>query len=226
MSSTQEPAVIADCTIGPFFGRMRPGEERTSPLLLLVHGRKGNAQVMWPFASTFRRDATVIAIQAPEIDGDGYSWWNITLDDWRAAALRSASAIVPAVTDFLDSKDLDPEFAVAYGFSQGAGVLSVVAQHSPEFFSGIALLAGFVVELSDGTQAGGRALPRIFMAHGTEDQTVSVLKARAGAERLRQLGFTVDYFEDPIGHKVGSSGMRGLRAWSAEISSRRAGLSR
>jgi phospholipase/carboxylesterase len=96
----------------------------------------------------------------------------------------------------------------AVGFSQGAGLLSVLLQRRPELFSRVGLLAGFVVPQPQGRSLDG--LP-ILICHGSNDEVVPLAKIEDGAELLRTKGGEVQVVVDEVGHKVGSAGMRAMR---------------
>ena len=78
-------------------------------------------------------------------------------------------------------------------------------------FDGIALLAGFVLFPSETPEYSG--LRSVFVAHGTADETISVDRARAGVKKLQQLGISVEYVEEDVGHKIGIQGTRALKSW-------------
>ena len=80
---------------------------------------------------------------------------------------------------------------------------------------GLGILAGFVTRPRTAPSVMGQ--PHVFMAHGTEDQVVSIEKARAGVSFLKGLGLPVTYVEDQVAHKVGIEGTRSLKKWFTEV---------
>jgi predicted esterase len=97
------------------------------------------------------------------------------------------------------------------GFSQGSVLVSAAVSLQLISFDAIGVLAGFVFLPDEGVRIG--KLPSVFVAHGTQDDTVSVTKARRGVEALRALGADVQYVEEDVGHKVGIEGSRALKQW-------------
>jgi len=182
----------------------------TAPLAVLIHGRAGNVEVMWAFRRCIPEQWSISAFEAPYPDPvGGFSWWLIDAVDTRTGGLSATSLVIDGVRGALERYHLSPAQLVGLGFSQGAGTLSTVIQRE-SLFDRVALLAAFVAELP----APRRVPPcPVFMAHGEQDEMVPVDRARRGREYLRKLGYTVDYHEDPVGHKVGTSGMRALRVW-------------
>jgi phospholipase/carboxylesterase len=184
----------------------------TAPLAVLIHGRAGNVEVMWAFRRCIPEHWSILAFEAPYPDPvGGFSWWLIDSVDTRTGGLSAAALVVDGVRGALERYQLSPARIVGLGFSQGAGTLSTVIQREG-LFDAVALLAGFVVELPERPPV---APCTVFMAHGDQDEMVSVERARRGRDYLRHLGYTVEYHEDPVGHKVGTSGMRALRVWLA-----------
>jgi len=167
---------------------------------------------MWAFRRTLPESWNIIAVQAPIADPvGGFSWWLV--DPAPVSLLEVACAASDLVFKFLHAAlahyKLAPQFMVAMGFSQGAGTLSVLVQRHPALFSGVGLLAGFVVETAP-IEAQLIPAPNILIAHGAEDQVVPVQTARKGAEYLKARGAKVQMIEDPVGHKIGTGAMRAL----------------
>jgi predicted esterase len=188
-----------------------------APLFVLIHGRAGNHDVMSAFKGCIPPGCNVLLPQAHKPDAQGgFSWWTVDEDIYfrerAASAAEQMRAFIEGVTAHYR---LAPRRTVAFGFSQGAALLSVLIQRSSGMLQGAALLAGFVIE-----EAGTPAppLPEILIAHGLNDEVVAVPRARKGADFLRGRGYAVEYHEDPVGHKIGSQGMRALRAFAARAS--------
>lgn len=198
-------------------------DDRTAPLVVLVHGRAGTFDLMWPFAHSCPRGCSFVAPQADLPDAvlphapQGLSWWLVDSQNLHADAQAAAKKLADFIDEFLERYELQPRRIIALGFSQGGALLSILLQRDPWRFDAAALLASFVIELADGRQArDGRqptTRPPLFMAHGLRDETVPIERARSGAEYLRALGHTVTMVEDDVGHKVGTAGMRELKAW-------------
>lgn len=190
----------------------RIGENLKAPLVILVHGRAGDHSLMWTFSRSIPEEFSILAPQAslPDVKG-GFSWWNI---EGKEKLLQRAAVASDALSKFIDLAvdfhHLEPSYKLGCGFSQGAGTLSLLLQSRPELFSGVALLAGFVIR---DQSKSPQNLSKIFMAHGTEDEVVSLEEARKGESYLRGLGASVEFHEDSVGHKIGINGMRSLKNW-------------
>ncbi len=190
-----------------------------APLVYLVHGRAGNFDVMWTFKRAIGNSCNIIAPQAfiPEnLTSDtagGFSWWLLNKEADNRGAINAAAA---RLVDFMDQAEdlynLNPRKRIAFGFSQGAALLSLIAQQKPEKFDAMAMLAGFVVE---SVVEKDKNLPNLFMAHGTKDQIIDISLSQKGRAFLEESGYSVEYHSEETTHKVGSKSMRELTAWFA-----------
>lgn len=181
------------------------------PLTLLLHGWLGDETVTWVFASRLPKHHLLVAprgIYEPE--PGRYGWVP------RLGEFPTLSRFQPAIESLLDllekvRENLDHALGPInlVGFSQGAALAHAFAVTHPARVAAIAGLAGFVppgveTHLPDQPLAG----KRIFLAHGTEDQTVPIEMARAGASLLQNLGASVTACEDQVGHKLGAGCFR------------------
>ena len=188
-----------------------------SPLALFVHGRAGSFESMWTFKRCIPEHFHILALQAPLRDPyGGFSWWpiveNRSRQDYWNDANQAAKLLSTSYESALDFYQIKPRYGVAYGFSQGAGLLSTIAQQSQAHFAGIALLAGFVVR-NDQAKPPSQS-PKIFIGHGTADERIGLESAKRGRDYLESLSFEVSFHTDDVGHKVGSSTVRALKNWT------------
>ncbi len=197
----------------------------SSLLIVLVHGKAGNDQVMWTFSRLFRdAEAVIVAPQAPYPDPlGGWSWWlsepNQCPTDVSPEALGGAvDALGGFVTKFVGYHGLNPRLVIGMGFSQGAAVISSLAIRQPQFCHLAILLAGFVPELiidQISWQQTVAYAPQtsFFMAHGGLDNVISLGIAESGCSLLRSAGYEVEMVVDEVGHKVGVEAQRRLISW-------------
>ncbi len=211
---------------------LHPGKK--FPAVIMVHGRSGTADVMWPFAKLFRSLSPVIlSPQASFSDPrGGFSWW----DTWtpkeqesREARVAKIQLAVEKLKDFVNASSevypIDRERVVTVGFSQGASLIASAALKYPTLFSAVAILAGFVpsvvVEepsfISNSLTSGEAELPPIFIAHGTRDEIVPLDRAQAAKSLFEKLGAQVEFHTDETGHKIGSAGSKALENWITRI---------
>ena len=205
--------------------------------VVLVHGRAGDARVMWPFNRVFR-EKKPIAVSPEGFYEDpvgGKSWWLIeewgkdegwdegprkpTRPEKLTDAVNKLDFFVSALPDLYP---VDPDKIFAFGFSQGAAMVSTLSLRKPSMFKGVALLAGFIprVVFDDADSfiapeitAGTATVPKYFMASGTLDDTIPIVKAERGRDQLRSIGAEVTYCAEDVGHKVGASCMKKFKEW-------------
>ncbi|NDC37863.1 MAG: hypothetical protein EBZ48_07395, partial [Proteobacteria bacterium] len=100
----------------------------TKPLVVLVHGRAGNFDVMWTFRRAIPDHFSVLLPQAPLTDPiGGFSWWQVGERGKReeGPAQDAAAMLKRFLADSQAYYGLTPPNTLAAGFSQGAGLLSV-----------------------------------------------------------------------------------------------------
>ncbi len=189
-----------------------------APLVILVHGRAGKAEVMWAFDRTIPEHANVVSFEAflPDALG-GFSWWDMVSDKpLEPEILRARDRLHFAIERFVELFSLQPSTTIAFGFSQGSVLLSAAVLTGILRLDGLAVLAGFVSRVGDQSLIQGA--PKVFVAHGTADEVLSVEKARKGVNRLRSCGLTVTFVEEEgVGHKIGVQGMRALKEWVGSL---------
>jgi len=189
-----------------------------APLIILVHGRAGNAQVMWAFDRTLPERANVVSFEAflPDALG-GFSWWDMASEQpIEPEIMRARDRLQFAIERYVELFSLQPAKTIALGFSQGSVLLSAAVLTGTLRLDGIGVLAGFVSKVGGPSLIQGH--PSVFVAHGDADDVLSVEKARKGVQRLKSYGLSVTYVEEEgVGHKVGVQGMRGLKEWIVQV---------
>ncbi len=194
--------------------RLLLDSDPSAPLVVLVHGRAGNAEVMWAFRRAFPDGCSFIAPQAFLVDVvGGWSWWDISQSS-RENITRAISKLDQFIVRAQEHYQLKPRCLIGVGFSQGAGLLSALMQRSVERFRAVALLAGFVLKEPEPAL---KSRPDVFVAHGESDPVVSLEQCREGVAFLRDAGFPVELHLDQVGHKVGSIAGRALKVWANRV---------
>ncbi len=194
----------------------RAGSDTQAPLALLVHGRAGNVSVMSTFSRSLPPDWGLVFVQAPFTDSiGGFSWWDIQKPTIKYEQQSSSVTLLTSfLSDFLIAQQLAPRFMVAIGFSQGAAMISILAQSYPEQFKALALLSGFIIPQQVRSDV---IKPHILVIHGTNDDIISLDKVTEGIEHLRSQGYEVTLQTEDVGHKVGIQGMRLLKDWASAL---------
>lgn len=204
--------------------RIREAASQPARLLLMIHGYTGDENSMWVFARDLPSHFWMVAPRAPHpSEMTGYSWRPLQAGTFGRPSLEElipqAEALIRLVDAYQASVGIEasPERRRridVMGFSQGAAVASVLAFLYPARIRRIGILAGFVPSGLE-EYAAKRPLEgkSVFVAHGTQDETVPIDRARASMEILEQAGAKIVYCEDEVGHKVSLNCMRALRSY-------------
>ena len=93
---------------------------------------------------------------------------------------------------------------VLAGFSQGGAIALQTSLRQPERLAGVMALSTYLplgAKLAAERQAMNNDLP-IFMAHGTFDPMIPMVRAAQSREALLALGYPVEWREYPMPHSV------------------------
>ena len=204
--------------------RFRQSTQTPARPLLLIHGLTGDENSMWVFTRDLPPNYWMIAPRAPHnAEPFGYSWRTVQPGMFGRPSfeqlLPAAEALIRLMDEYQASAGLDasPERRRridVMGFSQGAAMSSMLAFLYPQRIRKVGILAGFVPSGVD-EYIPSRPLEgkKIFVAHGTKDETVPVDRARASMEILTRAGADITYCEDEVGHKVSLNCIKALRKY-------------
>lgn len=200
-----------------WFIRVQTGPtDSTHAPLLLLHGWTGDENSMWLFTRGLT-DRSILAPRGPIPAQNGYGWVPTdlkALPDY-AAYLPIAQSVQVQLDIWLHLLSLPSQPFSVVGFSQGAALALVLCALYPDRFSSLSLLAGYLPDGNVNHLANLKSLP-VFIAHGTQDETIPIASARKLSEALRQAGAHLTYCEDEVGHKLGASCFNGLKAFLKE----------
>ncbi len=170
--------------------KLRPPVGKPDRVIFLVHGWTGDENSMWVFAPRMPKDALLIAPRAPftsrNAEFGGYSWVPQRGNDFSPLeafqqAVDEFGGLIAALSKEYDLFDFSRCSFV--GFSQGAAFCFAFALTYPARVAVLAALAGFLPAGGDGLLAKLADVP-IFMAHGGQDETVPVSRARKCSRRV------------------------------------------
>jgi phospholipase/carboxylesterase len=201
-----------------------PAVDHKSPVYLLIHGWTGDESVMWVFANRLPQRFMMIAPRGlyPTSMG-GYGWQPHLVHGW-----PSMDDLLPAVNQLLELLDRSAQAAFGahadfsnlhlMGFSQGSAVAYAFALAYPERVRSIVGLSGFMPNgVIPVVETKPLADKPVFVAHGIQDDTVPVARARQSVELLEKAGAHVVYCEDNVGHKLGAECFRAMRHFVDEL---------
>ena len=199
----------------------QPADHSVTRALLLLHGWTGDETVMWIFTRKLAPNYWIFAPRGPvKAPGGGYGWTSHdSADRYSLASLEPVvHRLAQSIPVWMEQAGLPSSAANLpfdlMGFSQGAVMSFAVQAFYPERVRRVAALAGFFpaagerADLLDSFQG-----KQVYIAHGTQDETVPVEKAQEAVRLLQQHGADVTYCESETGHKLSAPCLRGLEAF-------------
>jgi phospholipase/carboxylesterase len=208
--------VIKTLTIEDWTLKLRePAVVEGAPVVVLLHGWTGDENSMWVFANNLSEDALLIAPRGLYPSRHdifaGYSWVENTSIKW--AEKEDFNFSVQSLDGLLDT--LSQRFPADFGklnlvgFSQGAALASTYVMTYPEKVRRLALLSGFA---PDGVSPYDADLSgmRVFIGHGSLDETVPVEKAQDANLLFQAMGAEVDMCVTDVGHRLGADCFKGF----------------
>lgn len=200
--------------------RVRPALTGKPRLLVMIHGWTGDENSMWVFARNFSADKYwIIAPRAPHnADPQGFSWRPPQHTEFGRPSLEmlfpAAEALIRLVDGYSASVGIEARHFDVIGFSQGAAMVNVLGFLFPDRIRKMGVLAGFVPA---GLEAHLEKRPlegkRVLVAHGTQDELVSIERARTSMELMEKAGASIVYCEDEVGHKLSANCLRALEEY-------------
>ena len=196
----RQPAGQARAAVIWLHGLGADGHDFT-PLVPLL-GLPAGAAVRFVFPHAPRRPVTVnMGMVMP-------AWYDIrslTLRrDVDEAGVLASSAAVAALVEREKERGIPVRRIVLVGFSQGGAIAAHTALRFPERLAGLLALSTYLVRgesLERERAAANHDLP-IFQAHGAYDPMVPLQAGEQVRDRLRGLGYSVEWTSYPMGHEV------------------------
>lgn len=192
-----------------------PGSQAS--MLILLHGWTGDERTMDVFFPRFSQSAWLFSPRGAVSTGEsGYGW--LPHNQRRLPDLSAMQTITTRlqeqITHWKKQFKITTDRVSLCGFSQGAALAYSFALAFPRLVSQIACLAGYLPDFTPLDFSSNHLQDlSIFVAHGTNDQTIAVESARSAVDRLAALGAHVDYCEAPVGHKVSASCLTKMEAF-------------
>lgn len=205
----QRVAALVAALDGTLEHRERPAAENALGALVFFHGFYGAPDDFLGFMDKIDPERRYHAYlpRGPWPMGEGRrSWLN-------PDHTREAPSDLEPVFRWLDSLPFAREQTVYAGWSQGARVAYEAGLRDRRRPAAIVALGGRLPDLADLDLA--EPLPRVLIAHGTEDDSVPVEHARHARSVLSAAGATVVYLETPVGHLIDQDVIPRVRAFVA-----------
>ncbi len=131
------------------------------------------------------------------------------------AGVRAAQARLEALIARERARGIPAAKLALAGFSQGGAIALQTGLRHAERLAGIMGLSSYLplaATLAAEAAAANRDVP-IFLAHGTQDALIPLERARRSRDRLRELGYRVEWREYPMAHQVCDAELRDISRW-------------
>jgi phospholipase/carboxylesterase len=143
------------------------------------------------------------------------------------AGVRESAEQIRALIAREEQRGVPPSRIVLAGFSQGGAIALHVGLRLPEMLAGILALSTYLVceeSLELQRSEANRGTP-IFQGHGRLDPMVRLENGERTNQRLRELGYDVEWNTYPMGHEVHPDEIRDVGRWLNAVLSDRRGAS-
>ena len=108
---------------------------------------------------------------------------------------------------------------VLAGFSQGGAIALHAGLRHPERLAGVLALSTYLAvdgDAEDERAASNLDVP-ILQCHGSQDPMVPMTKGEAARDRLRELGYGVEWEDYPMQHQVCMEEIERIGAWLRRV---------
>ena len=156
---------------------------------------------------------------------DGYvmrAWYDISDAAIRRedeVGVRASQQSVEVLLAREKSRGISAGRIVLAGFSQGGAIALQAGLRHGERLAGIMALSTYVPladRLAAEASAANRALP-IFMAHGTADPMIPLVRALASRDLLQQQGYALEWHEYRMQHAVCPQEIAAIGVWLRRV---------
>ncbi|XDD46553.1 alpha/beta hydrolase [Leptospira sp. WS39.C2] len=203
----------------------KPKTEIDKPtLLLLLHGVGSNEKDLYSLADHLPDTLLVVSVRGPLVMGrDRFGWYEINFQGGTlkidVVQQENSHKLLLEFLNYLEGQyTFDTQNVWIGGFSQGAVMSYSVGLENPDQFRGIIALSGRMLEETKnkiGTTVGTKK-QKIYIAHGTNDNVISIAAARSSKEFLESTGRDPHYKEYAEGHTISREMLKDLVTWFAE----------
>ncbi len=155
------------------------------------------------------------------------AWYDIVSLDAEgradAAGVRESTALLEGLVAREIERGTDEDRIVIAGFSMGGAIAINTALTTKRKLAGLMALSTYLPIAAEADRStSSRDLP-VFMGHGTFDPMVLHAWGKATADKLREIGFTIEWHDYPMAHAVCPEEIRDIREWLLKVLGQPAG---
>lgn len=191
------------------------------PVIILLHGVGSNEEDLFSFANQLPDQFLVISARAPITLALGsYAWYQVEFSTGKPSYnFEEEETGRKTLLQFIDQikEKYSPGSKEIYlmGFSQGAIMSYSVGLTRPDLVKGIAVMSGRLLEEIRPLMASKDQLKklRVFISHGTNDQTLPVRYAQEAVVFLKSNGIEPVYKEYEESHGINNDMFSDFLQW-------------
>lgn len=187
--------------------------------IILLHGVGSNENDLFSLVDQLPKDYYIISPRGKFTISEGsYAWYNVDFSTGKPVfdkklELQSREAILTFLKQVREKYGLDEVYLG--GFSQGAVMSCSIGLLYPDQIKGVICLSGRILQeiRSDVKELNELHKLKIFLAHGTQDGTLTVAFAREAKIYLEKLQTKLSYHEFEMGHQINAEVLKELNKW-------------
>lgn len=190
-------------------------------LVLLMHGVGSNEADMFRLADEFKGNVVVISARAPFTIAPGrYAWFELEVSNGirkinEEQAEKSRQIINLFINQLSERYGTDSQRVYLGGFSQGGIMAYSVGLTYPQKFAGIFAFSSRLLSEVRPLIKERKELEhlKVFIAHGRQDQTLTVEYAREAKRFLDPLLPKLEYHEYDMVHTINNEELADFKSW-------------
>lgn len=207
--------------------------EKPVATVVIMHGLGADSRDFLPIAEQLDLssigDVRFLFPSAPVIPvtiNGGYempAWYDILGADLvkreDEAGLRTSQASIEKLITREKARGIPARRIVVAGFSQGCAMALMIGLRHSEKLAGIVGLSGYL-PLAAATAAERHPANQntpVFLAHGSRDGVVQLVRAEASRDALTALGYPVDWHVYPMEHSVCPQEINDLKQFLCKV---------
>jgi phospholipase/carboxylesterase len=195
-AGSSSDAVLHEDLPLPYLLHSPPHGNAGAPLIVLMHGMGSDERDLYDLRSAMPARYAVVSARAPFTMSEGhYEWFHGTQVNGRLdgnpSDIAASRALIERFVDQLVKRyGFDSKQVYLIGFSQGAIMSYEVALSDPGLARGIGVMSGAIFDSLVPQLKPSFTLShlRVFISHGSADETIPVSYAVSADQRLRVLG--------------------------------------
>jgi len=194
------------------------------PVLILLHGVGSNEDDLFSFANQLPEKYLVISARAPiSLGGNSFAWYQVDFSTGKPVfnfqqEENSRATLMKFIKQIKEKYSVDSNEIYLCGFSQGSIMSYSIGLTRPDLIKGIAVLSGRLLEEIRPSIVKKHEVKqlKIFIAHGMQDNILSIQYAREAKLHLENLGIQLSYHEYEMGHQMNGAVIQDLNEWLAK----------